>query len=602
MKQYFRTIGSIVAISAMIVMAASCAKEELSKEEQQNIQGVERTINASATLPQPTEKAYLDVNDGRKVKWELSDVINVNGSPLALTNLYADPTKARFEGTTYAITSGSEEVYWFVYPTILAGTASGSTIPSTFTANRLTVTLPDVQTFDLSQTKILEGGTYMAAKASVPAGQTNLVFTMKNLCAVMKIHLSATGVSNTNVERLVFSSNSRLNGSFYFDGSKVTATSSSTCNRLTVNLTDGTHSYIDISSGVDVYVVLPPIKNSNLSMTAYNTDGYEVTKTASSATLASNFIYTNTCNITAFSPADYSISVNASGKKVVFAPGNLQWSATNGGTTATTHAVAGGGTAAGTWRFAEHQWDYVGDATYGTVYGVGGDPTVKCNHAYISSTYQGWIDLFGWATSGYHDATDPDNTNYMPYTTTGNSKYGPSDAMTDLDLVGTSANYDWGVYNEIYNPKTGTTDPAGTWRSLTTNEWKYLLTQRTGCPGARFAKAQVNGVNGLIIIPDNWVNPYHLNNINARGAEFTANTITSSDWDILESVGCAFLPISGFRQYAEVTGIGNGFYWTATHSSGGYAVYMKFQPNYVYESAGTPRRLGMSIRLAKDVH
>ena len=46
--------------------------------------------------------------------------------------------------------------------------------------------------------------------------------------------------------------------------------------------------------------------------------------------------------------------------KVLFSPGNLQWSATNGGSTATTHTVAGNGTSEGTWRFAPNQWDIIG--------------------------------------------------------------------------------------------------------------------------------------------------------------------------------------------------------------------------------------------------
>ncbi len=57
--------------------------------------------------------------------------------------------------------------------------------------------------------------------------------------------------------------------------------------------------------------------------------------------------------------------------KVLFSPGNLQWSAKDGGNTATTHAVAGGGSAPGTWRFALHQYDTIGignnnaSSTYG---------------------------------------------------------------------------------------------------------------------------------------------------------------------------------------------------------------------------------------------
>ncbi|MBO7465270.1 MAG: hypothetical protein J6T56_05395, partial [Bacteroidales bacterium] len=80
---------------------------------------------------------------------------------------------------------------------------------------------------------------------------------------------------------------------------------------------------------------------------------------------------------------------------VIFSPGNLQWSATNGGTQATEHGVAGGSTAEGTWRFSEHQWDFVGNANYGNVYAN----NVKCDNSKISATYTGWIDLFGWGTA-----------------------------------------------------------------------------------------------------------------------------------------------------------------------------------------------------------
>ena len=51
-------------------------------------------------------------------------------------------------------------------------------------------------------------------------------------------------------------------------------------------------------------------------------------------------------------------SVSAT-SRVVFSPGNLQWSATGGGSAATTHTVSGGGTVAGTWRFAPNQWDTI---------------------------------------------------------------------------------------------------------------------------------------------------------------------------------------------------------------------------------------------------
>ena len=69
-------------------------------------------------------------------------------------------------------------------------------------------------------------------------------------------------------------------------------------------------------------------------------------------------------------------TVNAKGLQVQFAQGNLQYQASS-------H----------TWRFAEHQYDIVGDATIGNVYENG----VKSDNTAISSAYNGWIDLYGWA-------------------------------------------------------------------------------------------------------------------------------------------------------------------------------------------------------------
>lgn len=64
-------------------------------------------------------------------------------------------------------------------------------------------------------------------------------------------------------------------------------------------------------------------------------------------------------------------SVSAT-KKVYFSKGNLQYQASTN-----------------TWRFATNQWDRIGSG-----------------NSSISSSYSGWIDLFGWGTSGYnHGAT-----------------------------------------------------------------------------------------------------------------------------------------------------------------------------------------------------
>lgn len=58
---------------------------------------------------------------------------------------------------------------------------------------------------------------------------------------------------------------------------------------------------------------------------------------------------------------------------------------------------------------------------------------------------------------------------------------------------------DWGT-NRIGNYA------PNAWRTLTSNEWGYLLNNR---PNASSLKgvAQVNGVNGLILLPDSWTRP-----------------------------------------------------------------------------------------------
>ena len=271
-----------------------------------------------------------------------------------------------------------------------------------------------------------------------------------------------------------------------------------------------------------------------------------------------------------FSIGVFSVSATDS---VLFSPGNLQWSATNGGSTPTTHAVADGGTAAGTWRFAPNQWDMIGAA-----------------NSNVSSTYTGWIDLFGWGTSGY-------NNKYPYMTSTTYSDYGNG----NNNIAGT--NYDWGVYNAIYNPKTQTTDAPGTWRTLTKDEWVYLLNTRPTASSIRYAKATVCGIVGLIIVPDNLSNTYYpLTNVNTASAAYASNIIGATDWTKMENAGCVFFPASGYRTGTSVGSVGSyGRYWSATYNNSDDACGLYFSssnlnPSYDYYY----RYCGLSVRLVRS--
>ena len=249
--------------------------------------------------------------------------------------------------------------------------------------------------------------------------------------------------------------------------------------------------------------------------------------------------------------------------RIIFAPGNLQWSATG------THAVAGGGTSMGTWRFASNQWEFIGP-----------------NNKNISSTYSDWIDLFGWGTSGY-------NNKYPYITSTSYSDY------ANNNIFGT--NYDWGVYNAIYNPQTNAFDSAGTWRTITKEEWEYLLNTRITTSGIRYAKAKVNDVNGLIIVPDNWSNStYKLKKTNTASAAYSSNVISAIDWKILENAGAIFFPITGYRFGTLVSEFDlHSFYWSSSYNDNNRAYDLYFNSDYVAMSYSYCY-YGRAVRLVRN--
>ena len=175
------------------------------------------------------------------------------------------------------------------------------------------------------------------------------------------------------------------------------------------------------------------------------------------------------------------------------------------------------------FRFANQQYEYFGD-----------------QNRFMSPTYAGWIDLFHWATSGYHDSTDALNTGYQPYHTEGT--FGPSVNMSDWNIVNTSAKYDWGVFNAI--PNGGNT--AGAWRTLTNEEWNYLIYQRSS---DLYLYANVCGVNGMILLPDSWTDipsiPFN-RSYTWSYDDYANNTFDSVTWHNLELAGAVFLPAAGF--------------------------------------------------------
>ena len=304
----------------------------------------------------------------------------------------------------------------------------------------------------------------------------------------------------------------------------------------------------------------------------------------------------------------------AEGKTVSFAPGNLQYNAVQG-----SHLRADGTKAKGTWRFAEKQWDYVG-----------------YDNRNIAENYDGWIDLFGWGTSGYDNtANDPLSIFYQPwsksdmsltyvpkdstlncdsyeitgeceweytyFTSSEQSKnergYGPSTKMQDDGLYGTSAYYDWGVYNAISNGG----NQAGSWRSLTKAEWEYLLDTRKNAQFLR-SRATVNNVKGYVLLPDDFKKPSDIA-WSHQTNDWTTNTYSAEQWSALEALGAVFLPASYYRYGSSVSYGTLSGYWSASEGGdNGYgARYFDFYSRIAPSMTIYYRSHGRSVRLVKDL-
>ena len=208
------------------------------------------------------------------------------------------------------------------------------------------------------------------------------------------------------------------------------------------------------------------------------------------------------------------------------------------------------------WRFAPNQTDYIGK-----------------DNANISATYNGWIDLFGWGT--------------------GNN---PTNNSTDYEDYPTFV--DWGV-NKIGN------DAPNTWRTLTYDEWYYLRYERPNYDKL-IGVAQVNGVNGLILLPDGWTCPsgvtFKSGFSDNYGDEYYASyqSFSASEWSKLEASGAVFLPAAGDRYGSDVNHVlYYGYYWSATVYNSNYACYLRFY-SHVAGMSDSSRYYGLSVRLVQD--
>lgn len=215
----------------------------------------------------------------------------------------------------------------------------------------------------------------------------------------------------------------------------------------------------------------------------------------------------------------------SSAKRICFAKGNLQYQASTN-----------------TWRFAEHQYEIIGKA-----------------NSNISSSYSGWIDLFGWGTGN-----NPTNS----------SKY-------DRDYESFS---DWGD-NRISNGG----DKPNMWRTLTTAEWNYIISERANAAKLN-GWGRVDGVIGYFFLPDNFQLPA---DITFKCSQNLGHNIyTTAMWKKMEANGAIFLPVTGSRYGKDVSALELGSYWTSEKGN---------EDEEWKDDDGVMRRGGLYLHLGEDM-
>ena len=311
--------------------------------------------------------------------------------------------------------------------------------------------------------------------------------------------------------------------------------------KLFVTANGTTYTVTPSSAASVLYVAVPAISAKQVTLTAQvGSTYYDFANT--SATFVNGKFYRVTVKMTNGTLSG-KFTINSSGDKVYFSKGNLQYDGTN-------------------WKFATNQWDVLG-----------------ANGTKANGTATGYpMDLFTW---GNIDNPAFDGTDY--YTENAN-------------LSGT---YDWG------------SRMGSGWYTLSKDEWLYLFgmesnnTDKSGHARYRkYFRATVNGVSGIVVLPDDISGISDIPAESSRGTEsaFNVKTYTTAAWSALESSGCVFLPAAGFRNGTSVNNVGSsGFYWSSTANGTDDAYSVGFDLGNVFPANYFNRTLWFSVRLVRDV-
>lgn len=514
MKRHYTNIV-LGLLAAGVLLVAGCKREY-------------GTVTLGANIDNGRDaKVYID---NLTPCWHNNDLIRVNNQTC---------TTSAALGSTAQITDVIESNHYrAIYPADIVGDVDISS------GNTIAVTLPREQQYEVDS--------YGDQKVKVPMGaySDNESLTFHNLCSLIKVVISSK-FSFTLEKITVTAGNSYLSG----QGTAMVSGYSSDYIEMIPPSANHEVSLVFPSTNVPIlysgdrntyvyYIVVPEFATDDVTITLYSHGG-NISFVKQGVSLSHNKIAQVNLTLEQWTEAPniggllgvFSVSNT---RRVYFSKGNLQYQASTN-----------------TWRFANRQYDFVGGFV-----GSGNDVeyvgTMDGNsNNRISSTNTQWIDLFGWGTSGWSGSGA---TYYQPWSSQSGS-YPFDDQYPESD---------WAWHNAISNGG----NAVHVWRTLDSWEWYYLINSRHDA-SQKYGTGRVDGVGGLIILPDNWILPEgctFVPGFASTNNDWSHNSYYSSrmggvSWDKMEAAGAVFLPAAGYRVGTTTYKLGEGgFYWPFTSS------------------------------------
>ena len=535
----------IMVALALLTGMAQCKKENLptpANREKVNITlNVGNASNGSATNG---SKVAVNTQNG-EVTFEENDVIYVASNGVYVGTLTYDGTV--FSGTITDPTENKKLHFYFLgnvdtEETLTEGTSAGCSVVISDQRTKLPVI------------------SYAPSREKYETGRTAYNATLLNKCALVKFNVTTLSDAATCITGM----NNKVTIDFATHG-------------FTYGQKGAGSIALPAGNGERWAILLPQGEVTDAVVNSY--DGIYAGTCGTVPAIAANDYLTDGIAATTDHRAgvvEGLFSVSAT-QQVRFSKGQLQYigSAGNGDDNNT----------GGYWKFADHQWDYIGETT----------PQATDNKTIDR-------DLFGWATSGY----ERNDTYYQPWSVSADYSMYRS--------YGTWANLydqtDWG-YNAIRNG--GNAENSG-WRTPSQSDWFYLFSTRSPASGIRWVVASVNGVNGYILLPDDWSAAYYtLNYPNDNSNGWGSNTISTEDWtNTLEAHGAVFLPAAGQRKALDnrefpggmesicIENVGSyGYYWSSEYFDASKA-YKMYLSSTNYSTNWELRSYGLSVRLVRD--